>query len=256
MSAARRWVRLALPPAATFVLVVLAIEAGIRVLRPPSYLVCPPSVVLETFSRDGPELWNAAAMTALASLLGFVLSCVAGMLIAIVLSSARWIQRALYPYAIFFQTVPVVAIAPLLVIWIGYGLPTVVAAAFIVSVFPVIANTLTGLLSTDPALLDLFRLYGAGRLTTLIKLRIPLALPGIIAGMRIASGLAVIGAVIGEFITGGGIGGVIDAARTQQRVDKVFAGILLASLVGLLFFLAINLLSYLTLRRWHPSERR
>jgi NitT/TauT family transport system permease protein len=247
---------LALPPAATFVVVVLAIEVGIRVLHPPGYLVCPPSVVLATLVRDGAELWNAALMTATAAFLGFALSCVAGILIAIGLSSARWVQRALYPYAIFFQTVPVVAIAPLLVIWIGYGVPTVVASAFIVSVFPVIANTLTGLLSTDPALLDLFRLYGARRLTTLVKLRGPMALPGIIAGMRVAAGLAVIGAVIGEFITGGGIGGVIDSARTQQRVDKVFAGILLASVVGLMFFVAINLLSYLALRRWHPSERR
>src|SRR5262249_19854492 len=125
---------------------------------------------------------------------------------------------------------------------------------FIVSLFPVIANAITGLLSTDPALVDLFRLYGAKRLTILWKLRLPFALPAILTGLRIAGGLAVIGAIVGEFITGGGLGGITDAARTQQRVDRIFAGLLLASGLGIALFGAVELMSRLTLRHWHATE--
>jgi NitT/TauT family transport system permease protein len=130
----------------------------------------------------------------------------------------------------------------------------VVASAFIVSIFPVIANTLTGLLSTDPALRDLFRLYDAKRLATLLKLRLPFALPHVMTGLRIAAGLAVIGAIVGEFITGSGIGGSIMVSRQQNRVDKVFAGLLLASLLGIVLFTLVNLISRLSLRHWHASE--
>ena len=197
-----------------------------------------------------PSLWD----TGFAALIGLVLSAVLGICAAIVLSSAQWIQRAFYPYAVFFQTVPIIAIAPLLVIWLGYGQRTVVASAFIVSIFPMIANTLAGLVATDPGLRDMFRLYGAGPLATLFKLRLPAALPQIMTGLRISSGLAVIGAIVGEFIGGGGLGSVVDVARRQQRTDIVFAAVILASVLGLAMFGAVSLLSTLLLRHWHPSE--
>ena len=244
-----------LPPALVFVIAVTLAEVLIRVLQVPQYLLPPPSAILQTLRREGSELWGAAMETGWAALVGFLMSAAGGVLAAIVLSSAAWVQRAFYPYAVFFQTVPVIAIAPLLVVWLGYGPPTVVASAFIVSVFPVVANTLAGLLSTDPALRDLFRLYGATWPATLLKLRLPFALPAVLTGLRIAAGLAVIGAIVGEFIAGGGLGGVIDVSLTQQRVDKVFAGVLLASVLGLTLFLAINLISRLVLRRWHASEQ-
>ena len=247
----------ALPPGIVFVVAVVTLETAVRVVNIKPYLLPPPSAVLRVLidSRHGPELWSGLGATAAGSLIGFALSAVAGLLAGVALSSAGWVRRAFYPYAVFFQTVPVVAIAPLLVIWFGLGLPTVVAAAFIVSVFPMIANTLTGLLSTDPALRDLFRLYGAGPVATLVKLRLPSALPSILTGLRVAGGLAVIGAIVGEFIAGGGLGGVIDAARTQQQADKVFAGLLLASLLGLVLFGAVGLLGKLLLGHWHPSEQ-
>ncbi len=143
----------------------------------------------------------------------------------------------------------------MLVIWIGYGMPTVIVSAFIVSVFPVIANALNGLRSTDPALVDLFRLYGAGTPTTLWKLRLPFALPAILTGLRVAGGLAVIGAIVGEFITGGGLGGIIDISRTQQRIDKVFAVLLIASGLGIALFGLVNCIAWCTLRHWHASEK-
>jgi len=248
-------IRKAIPAAIPFVVVTLSLEWLVRAGWIKAFLVPPPSAVFQTILRDWPELFAALAKTSTGAILGFVLSAVAGIAIAIFLSSSRAIQEAFYPYAVFFQTVPIIAIAPLLVIWFGYGMRTVVAAAFIVSIFPVIANTLDGILSTDPALRDLFRLYGASPATTLWKLRVPAALPQILTGLRIAGGLAVIGAIVGEFIGGQGLGSVVDVARTQQRVDKVFAAVLLASVLGLALFGLINLVSYVTLRRWHASEQ-
>ncbi|WP_206292687.1 ABC transporter permease [Humisphaera borealis] len=245
-----------LPPVLPLVVVLASIEAAVQFGLIAPYIIPPPSRIFASIRDDRVELFSAMLNTSIASLVGFVLSMVIGVVLAVVLASSAWIQRAFYPYAIFFQTVPIVAIAPLLVIWFGYGMPTAVASAFIVSVFPVIANALAGLLSTDPALRDLFRLYGATPTATLLKLRLPGALPNILTGLRIAGGLAVIGAIVGEFIGGNGsLGDVITSALTQQKNAKVFAAVLLASLLGLALFGLINLVSRLALRHWHASER-
>ena len=251
---ARRLLRSVLPPLVPFLVTTLLAELVVRRRWVQPYLLPAPSRVLRTMLHDWPELWHALALTSYAALVGFGLSAAVGTLVAILLASGRWVQRAFYPYAIFFQTVPIIAIAPLLVIWFGYGLPTVIASAFIVSLFPVVANTLTGLLSTEQPLRDMFRLYEAGPVATLFKLRLPAALPSILTGLRVAAGLAVVGAIVGEFIGGGGLGAVVDVARTQQRVDKVFAAVLLASLLGLALFALLNLVSWLALRHWHASE--
>ncbi len=242
-------------PLLPFALAVALLEALSKSGVIPTYLFPAPSQVLRALTTDSTELWRAAADTGLASLAGFGAAMAAGISAGVALSSSDLLRRTFYPYAVFFQTVPVISIAPLLVIWLGYGWPTIVASSFIVSVFPVVASTLTGLLSTEPALLDLFKLYRASRFASLFKLRIPFALPSILTGARIASGLAVIGAIVGEFIAGGGLGGIVDEARKQQRVELVFAAVLLASLLGLAFFAAINLASRLLLRRWHQMER-
>jgi NitT/TauT family transport system permease protein len=244
-----------LPALVPFVVLTLAVEALVRSGTVKAYLLPPPTAVFYEMFHDAPELMAALAKTSAGALIGFLLSALSGISIAVFLSTSRTIQRAFYPYAVFFQTVPVVAIAPLLVIWFGYGLATVVASAFICSIFPVIANTLAGIQSTDPALRDLFKLYGASNTATLFKLRFPAALPQILTGLRVSAGLAVIGAIVGEFIGGQGLGSVVDVARTQQRTDKVFAAVLLASVLGLALFGLINLISYLTLRHWHASER-
>lgn len=244
-----------LPPLIPLLLVVALMEIAVRQHWVASYLVPAPTAIVRTMIESRAELFEAFLKTSAGALLGFALSTFGGVAFAVLLSSSRTIQRSFYPYAVFFQTVPIIAIAPLLVIWFGYGMRTVVASAFVVSIFPVIANTLTGLLSTDPALRDLFQLYGASRRVTLFKLSFPAALPQILTGLRVASGLAVIGAIVGEFIGGEGLGSVVDVARTQQRVDKVFAAVLLASVLGLALFGLINLISSLTLRRWHASEQ-
>ncbi len=248
-------VKAILPPLIPFVVITVGIEFLVRSGMVRAYLLPAPSSVFLAIWDNRGELAHAMLKTSASAFLGFVLSTLAGVATAVLLSSSRWVQRAFYPYAVFFQTVPIIAIAPLLVIWFGYGMQTVIASAFVVSIFPVIANTLTGILSTDPALRDLFQLYGASPAVTLFKLRFPAALPQVLTGLRVASGLAVIGAIVGEFIGGGGLGSVVDVARTQQRIDKVFAAVLLASVLGLALFGLINLISMLTLRRWHASEQ-
>src|SRR5712671_5815213 len=250
-----RALKSAIPALVPLVVVTFVLEMLVREGLVKSYLLPAPSAVLTAMIESRQELTTAMWKTSSAALLGFALSTLSGISIAVLLSSSPTIQRAFYPYAVFFQTVPIIAIARLLVIWFGYGMRTVIASAFVVSIFPVIANALSGILSTDPALRDLFRLYGASPSATLWKLRFPAALPQILTGLRIAGGLAVIGAIVGEFIGGQGLGSVVDIARTQQRTDKVFAAVLLASVLGLALFGFINILSRLALRRWHASEQ-
>jgi NitT/TauT family transport system permease protein len=245
----------AIPPLATFVATTALAELVIRAFGiSPTLLPAPSAVAIASVQYAG-TLLPALGQTAEAVSIGLALSTVVGLLAAIALASARWVERAFYPYAIFFQIVPIVAIAPLLVVWFDYGIRAVIAAAFIVSVFPVIANTLAGLQSVDPALVDLFRLYGAGRWAKLVKLSLPWALPQIWTGLRVAAGLAVIGAIVGEFVGGGGLGVVVLGALRQQRTELVFAAVLHAAALGLALFAAVSLASRLSLRRWHATEK-
>ena len=245
-----------LPPLLPLLLSMGAAESAVRMGWVPSYLMPAPSQVIESLIVDRVALALAAWATLSAALTGLVLSFAVGTLFAIALSSSDLARRAFYPYAVFFQTVPIIAIAPLLVIWFGFGSPTVIASAAIVSVFPIIASTLLGLKSTEPALLDVFKLYMASNWQTLWLLKLPFALPQMFSGLRIASGLAVVGAIVGEFIGGGGLGSVVDAARTQQRVDRVFAAVLISSLLGVILVGTVNVFSALSLGSWHSSERK
>ena len=156
--------------------------------------------------------------------------------------------------------VPLVAIAPMLVIWFGYGAPSVIAAACIVSIFPVIAGTLDGLQSVDPGLRELFGIHRASRLRTWWLLGLPASLPQIFTGLRVAAGLAVIGAVVGEFVGAYGgsrapLGAVIISALKQNRTDVVFAAVVLASALGFALFGVVNLIGWVCLRHWHTSAR-
>lgn len=249
------WVKIALPPVLVLVLSMALAELVVRVGGVPSWLVPPPTAVLKALVEQSDLLLKALWGTTQAAVIGFVSAALVGIVLAVLLSTARWVQRAFYPYAIFFQTVPIIAVAPLLVIWFGYGLRTIAISSFIVSVFPVIASTLSGLLSTDPALRDLFRLYGASPWARLWNLQLPWALPQVMTGLRIAAGLAVIGAIVGEFFAGGGLGIAMQVAIRQQRADLVFAIVLLGSLLGLALFGVVGVLSYFSLRHWHVSEK-
>jgi NitT/TauT family transport system permease protein len=251
-----RW----LPPVAVLVGAILIWEAYVQITAAPRWIMPRPAAVMRSLIVDRQRLLPSLGWTALAAIVGFAGSVVVGISIAVVLGASGILRRAFYPYTLFFQTVPIVAIAPMLIIWLGFGLQPVAVCAFIVSVFPVIANTLAGLLSTDPALADLFRLYGARPTASLWKLRLPSALPNIFTGLRIAAGLAVIGTVVAEFLVGQivgtvGLGVRIVSAIKESRTDLAFAAVILASLLGLAMFGAVNLAGHLALRRWHASER-
>jgi NitT/TauT family transport system permease protein len=241
-------------PFMMFVILLITAESLIMHQIVPSFILPAPSEVWLTLQTNFLEYLQATLVTLTEALCGLALSFVIGVSVALFMTSSRGIEAALHPYALFFQTVPLISIAPLLVIWFGYGMSTVIVSSFIVSVFPMIVNTLAGLKATDHALLDLFRIYGASRLQTLFKLKLPSAIPHIVTGLRISTGLSMIGAIVGEFIAGGGLGGLIDSSRSQQRLDKVFAAVLICSLTGIFLVAMINILVRSLLSRWRELQ--
>jgi NitT/TauT family transport system permease protein len=249
------------PPAVGLVVMLVAFELVARAFfADAAYLLPPPSAIAKVAWHERALLASATLATAKTSVLGFVASAVLGLLFAIALSSSRILERALYPYAIALQTVPIVAIAPLLVVWLGVGPRSVVASAFIVSVFPVVTNALAGIRGVDPALRDLFRLYGASRLAVLVKLELPHATPSLSTGLRVASGLAVIGAIVGEFVAGfaerdPGLGIVVMTAYRQLRTDLLFAAVGCSALLGIALFLSVSFVAWLRLRAWYAGAR-
>jgi NitT/TauT family transport system permease protein len=259
-SSLRRFVATFGPPLAVLIAGVVLIELYVRARNTPIYLVPRPSQVLHALTTEHDYLLAAAWVTTKAALIGFALSTLIGVCLAILLASSVWVRRAFGPYTVFFQTVPIIAIAPMLAIWLEPGMKAVAACAFIVSVFPVIANTLAGLISTDPALLDLFRLYGAGPTAAMFRLRLPSALPNLFTGLQVAAGLTVIGTVVAEFVVGElgerqGLGVVIVSASHNGHSDRVFAAVLLASALGLVMLGTVNLVARLALKNWHASVR-
>lgn len=241
--------RNALPPVFAAAVLVAFFELGAAAGFMNPALFPPPHEVLRTMLEMPDDFRRAFLETATSTVAGYLASCLLGILAAFLLSLSDVLRRAVLPFAIFFQTVPIIAVAPLLVIYFGFGAGTVIASSLIVSIFPVLANTLIGLQSIDEGDLELFRLYRASRARTLFRLRLPRAYPAIYTGLKIAAGLSVIGTVAGEFVAGGGLGALIDSARTQQRIDVVFAALVLLSLLGLALIGALRALNILVNRR-------
>ncbi len=253
--------RLGLPPVVAAMLLILIWQVVTWVFDIPAYLLPKPGAVALASIDHAPELLRGLGMTAWSAGVGFALSALVGITLGVVLTSTDLIERAFYPFSVFLQTVPLIAIAPLLVVWFGFGWRPVAAAAFISSVFPVVANTVAGLRSTDRQLLELIRLYGGGPVSTLFKLRLPSALPSIFTGLRIAAGLAVVGSIVGEFVasyTGGALplGALVTSYVRSFRTDLVFSVVVLASLLGLVMFALVGMVSWLTLRHWYVGAQR
>ncbi len=247
-----------LPPFLAILAAIVLWDVAVRVFAPPEYLVPPPGAVWNVLVADRDSLLASALRTAGSTLAGFGLAAAIGLAVGSVLSFSRPLASAIYPLTLLFQMVPLVAIAPLLGIWCGNGPPAVIAASALCAVFPVIANTLDGIRSTDPGLRELFRIHGAGRLRTWWKLELPWAVPSIMTGLRIAAGLAVIGAIVGEYVAGfagadAPLGIVVMASLREFATAKVFAAVLLAAAVGFMLFGAVTGVSWLLSRRWHAS---
>jgi len=236
---------------------VLVWELVVRLKGIPSYVLPAPSLVFLTLFSDWSLLSESLAVTLVTTLEGFVLALIGGVGLALLFNLSRLLEYSLYPYAVILQVTPVVAIAPLLLIYLPQQ-AAVLACAWIVAFFPVLANTTLGLNSVDHNLVDLFRLYGASRTQVLWRLKLPSALPYILSGLKIAGGLSLIGAVVAEIAAGAagagsGLAYRISESGYRLNIPRMFAALVLLSVVGILIYFALSYLSHLLLRRWHES---
>jgi NitT/TauT family transport system permease protein len=222
------------------------------------FLVPSPQEVAAAVVENAGVLAVATLTTLKEAFFGYALAIVLGIIFAGLMSQSKLLERSIYPYAVLLQTVPVVAVAPLIVLWFGYNDFSVVIISLIMSLFPIVNNTLLGLRSTSRNLTELFALHNTSRMVAFVKLRLPGALPHIIAGLRISAGLSVIGAIVGEFIIGsgnaqGGLGVQIVFAQGRMYTSLLFAEVIAATLLGFLFFLAVSGVGQLLLKNWHES---
>ena len=244
-----------------FAMLLLLWQAVIWLGHEPAYMLPSPwrvfRVIVERFS----SLAESFEITAKAAILGLVGSIVVGVAIALLFAQSRWIRRMLYPYTLLLQTVPIVAIAPLILMWIGAGSGAVTLIAFIICLAPIIANTTQGLISVDENLIHLFLMHNASRGQLLLKLRLRHAIPSLFVGIRISAGIAVIGAITGELFAGsssvgrGGLGYSIIYASQQLQTDYLFALIVAATVLGFAFYFIVSFLEWYFLHRWHESAR-
>ena len=241
-------------------MVLLALWQGaVTGFKLPPYLVPSPLLMLQTLVTDWQSLGGALLVTLKITLFAFVVAVVVGVLISFLFVQSRLVETALFPYAVLLQVTPIVAVAPLIIIWVKNPTASLVICAALVALFPIISNTTLGLRSIDPDLQSYFAMNRASRLQTLVRLRIPSALPYFFGGLRISSGLALIGAVVAEFVagTGGNSTGLayqILFAGYQLNIPRMFAALLLISLAGVGLFVLMAWLSKLALGSWHASE--
>jgi len=233
-------------------------EGLVRAMAIPPYILPGPILVAKTLVSDWGTLWPALIVTLTITLQALLAAVVVGVLLALLFSLSRWIELSLFPYAIILQVTPIVAIAPLIIAWVDDVNVSLLICAWLVAFFPILSNTVLGLRSVDRNLLDLFELYGASRWRTLIDLRLPAALPYFLGGLRISGGLALIGAVVAEFVAGSsgresGLAYRILESGYQLKIPRMFAALVLISLTGIAIYLLLSLLSNLLLRRWHES---
>jgi NitT/TauT family transport system permease protein len=251
-----RWIRILLP--------VMVLAAGVavwdlvvRINDIPPYVLPGPSAVFRTLIGDWPVLWQSLLVTLTTTLEGFAAAALGGVALALLFNQSKWLEYSLFPYAVILQVTPVIAIAPLLLIYLPQQ-TAVIACAWIVGFFPVLSNTTLGLNSVDRNLAGLFQLYGASRLQTLRYLKLPAALPFIFGGLRIAGGLSLIGAVVAEIAagsagSGSGLAYRIAESGYRLNIPRMFAALLLLSAAGIVIYGLLALTSHLALRRWHES---
>jgi NitT/TauT family transport system permease protein len=249
------------PPILVIIVAFIAWQFLCQWMNVPKYLLPKPTDILDAAVANSNNLLVSVTRTITSSLLGFALSIVLGIFGAIVMSLSKIIERSFYPYAIILQTIPIVAIAPIIVIWFGSGLNAIVIIALIIGFFPMLSNTLIGLNSVDHNMRNLFELYNASSWQTMVKLRLPAALPYIMGGLKISCTMSVIGAIVGEYIAGigggsGGLGYAITVAAARLQTPYLFAVGLASSVLGIVFSVLVNLFSKWMLSSWHESEVR
>ncbi|MBF2083198.1 MAG: ABC transporter permease [Thermoleptolyngbya sp. C42_A2020_037] len=243
-------------------------EIGVRLTNTPPYILPGPILVLQTLVREWGTLFPSLLITMKITLFAFLAAVVSGLLVSVLFTQSKWIERSFFPYAVILQTTPIVAIAPLIILWVRQLVPgtastfvSLVICAWLVAFFPILSNTTLGLNSADHNLINLFQLYRASRWQTLRYLRLPSALPYFLGGLRISGGLALIGAVVAEFVagTGGTSSGLayqILISSFNLQIPRMFAALLLTTVLGILIFVLLTMLSDRLLRHWHESAVR
>lgn len=260
MREAQRRERLArvLAPLLVGLIAITAWDLLVRLNEIPPYILPGPALVLNSLVNDWGTLWPSLLVTLEITAMALVVATAGGLLLAVLFAQSKWVELSFFPYAVVLQVTPVIAIAPLILIYVDNVHLALLICAWIVAFFPILSNTTLGLNSADHNLLALFRLYGASRWQTLRHLRLPSAMPYFLAGLRIAGGLALIGAIVAEFAAGSagtssGLAYRILESGYRLEIPRMFASLLLISLTGILIFLALTLLQHLVLRRWHES---
>jgi NitT/TauT family transport system permease protein len=246
-------------PLGVGILVLVLWHVLVKAFDVPKFLVPGPLLVAETLVADWGLLFNSLLVTLKITFGAFFLAVVIGTLVAFLFVQSRWVEMSLFPYAVLLQVTPIVAIAPLIIIWVKQPTLALIVCATIVALFPIISNTILGLRSVNPGLVNLFRMNKATRWQTLTQLRIPSAAPYFFGGLRISSGLALIGAVVAEFVagtggTGAGLAYQILQAGYQINIPRLFAALLMITVTGVALFLLMVFLSKLALASWHESE--
>ncbi len=242
-------------PALFGLLALAAWEAAVRLAQVPAYLVPGPIAIIAAFLADPLGLLRSLASTLLVTGTALVVASALGVVMALAMAASRLVQAAIQPWAVVLQVTPIVAIAPLIIIWVGDPFASLVVCATIVAFFPVFANTAAGLSAAAPELSDLFRLYGAGRWRTLWLLRLPAALPFFLAGLRISGGLALVGAVVAEFVAGSGgfasgLAYRILEAGYRLEIPRMFAALVLLSFTGIAINIGLGAFGRTILRRF------
>jgi NitT/TauT family transport system permease protein len=236
-------------------------ETVVRVNDIPHYILPGPVLVLRSLIADWGTLWPSLLITLQITFSALAVATIGGVGLAILFTTSKWIELSFFPFAVILQVTPIIAVAPLILIYVDNTYAALLICAWIVAFFPILANTTLGLNSADHNLIDLFQLYGASRWQTLLHLRLPAAMPYFLGGLKIAGGLSLIGAIVAEFAagtagTGSGLAYRILEAGYRLNIPRMFAAVLLISLTGVLIFSAFTLLAHLILRRWHESAVR
>lgn len=224
----------------------------------PHYIVPRPGLVMEALIKDWSILSGALINTLKITFGALFIATFGGLMLAVLFTQSKWIEISFFPFAVILQVTPIIAIAPLIFIYVDSVQAGLLICAWIVAFFPVLSNTTLGLNSADHNLRNLFQMYGATRWQTLRYLRLPAAMPYFLGGLRIAGGLSLIGAIVAEFVagsagSGSGLANQILEASYRLNIPRMFAALILISGTGILIFLAMNLLSHLLLRKWHES---
>ena len=245
-------------PSLVLLLLIGGWQAYVTIAEVPHYILPSPLLIGKTLISDWAVLWPAMLVTGRLTLLALIFAVIGGLAIAVAFTQSKWVELAMFPYAVILQVTPVVAIAPLLQIYVDSAFVAALLCAWIVAFFPILSNTTIGLKSADHNLQDLFKIYGASKWQTLRYLSAPSALPFFLGGLKIAGGLALIGAVVAEFVigragTGLGLASTLLEASYRFNFGRLYAALILISVMGVAIFGLMSLISYLCLFRWHES---